>query len=239
MADRVTDVDGEARRITKTYAQRKTTGKGQLYAWYQQSAQWEKYRLRSVAAAMFASLGWRDFSALEVCDIGCGAGGWLRTLMEWGVPGQHLHGIDLLEDRVAYARSLAPQMDIQQASGWAIPFPDARMDLVSAHTVFSSITDGSARALLAREMARVTKPGGVIMLYDFRIADPRNRDTVGISAAEVKRLFPDFSMRVRSLTLSPPISRRLVTISPFMVALGEWLFPFLRTHRLFLLTKPD
>ena len=237
MTDPAAEIDRETDRIVDTYAKRKRDGKGQLYAWYQQSSQWERYRLRSVAAAMFVTLGWQDLSTLEVCDVGCGAGGWLRTLMEWGVPGPQLHGIDLLEDRIAYARGLAPQMDLHKASGWSIPFKDARMDLVSAHTVFSSILDRDARELLSREMARVTKPGGMVMLYDFRVADPRNRDTIGIAPAEVRRLFPNFSLHMRSLTLTPPLCRRLVKLSPFLAATTEWLCPYLRTHRLYMLVK--
>ena len=228
------DLTREEMRIAVAYARRKLEGKSQLYTWHQQSVMFERYRLRAMAAAMLYRHGWRDLAELEALDVGCGAGGWLRTLMEWGISPQKLHGIDLLEDRVAYAQSLAPQLDLRRSSGWEIPFPDASMDLVSAHTVFSSILDLAARWLLAQEMARVAKPGGAVMVYDFRIADPRNPDTVGISPAEIRQLFPDCTLQLRSLTIPPPISRR---ISPALTSLLESLLPFIRTHRLYLLRK--
>ena len=92
--------------------------------------------------------GITDLSHIEVLDIGCGSGGWLRTLLEWGARPEHLHRIDLLEDRIEKARALGMGIDFQVASGYEIPFADGSMDLVSAHTVFSSILDGSARKAL-------------------------------------------------------------------------------------------
>lgn len=230
-------ISQEQQRIQHVYAKRKQSGSDYWYRWHQQASQWERYRLRSVASAMLSRLGWQDLSAMDVLDVGCGAGGWLRTLMEWGIPAHQLHGIDLLEERIAYTKSLTPGMDLRMASGWDIPYDDCSMDLVSAQTVFSSILDADARALLAGEMVRVTKPNGVILLYDFHIADPRNRDTVGISPREIRRIFPKLPLRLRTLTLAPPLARRLTRISPFVAAFAEALLPLLRTHRLYLLRK--
>ncbi|HEY3379607.1 MAG TPA: class I SAM-dependent methyltransferase [Armatimonadota bacterium] len=226
----------EEERISLAFEKRKQSGKPRLYSWHQQSVMFERYRIRSVAAALLTACGWYDLSAIEALDVGCGAGGWLRTLMEWGVPAEQLHGIDLLRDRVEAAQQLAPHMDLRHASGWNIPFADASQNLVSANTVFSSILDQSARSHLASEMLRVTKPGGYVMVYDFCIADPRNPDTRGVLPSEVRRLFASRKIRVRSLNL-PPVFRRLALASPFLMAMVEGLLPLIRTHRMYLIAK--
>ena len=102
--------------------------------------------------------------------------------------------------------------------------------LVSGHTVFSSILDGSARKALAQEMVRVLKPRGKILIYDYRISDLRNPDTVGIRKREIQRLFPGFTIQKRSLTLAPPVLRRVAPVSPLLAHVLESWFPFLRTH---------
>lgn len=230
---------GEEQRIAEAYARRTMVGKTQWYRPFRQDIQLERYRLRSVTASLLNSYGWREFSALQVLDVGCGMGGWLRTLLDWGVSPEQLHGIDLLADRIAYAKRLTPQMDLRQATGWAIPYPDASMDMLTAHTVFSSILQPDARAQLAQEMRRVVKPGGVVMVYDFRISDPRNHDTTGITPAEVRRLFAGMPAQVRWLTLPPIITRKVAPISPFLALLMEWIMPWLRTHRMYLLKKTE
>ena len=195
----------EESRLRTVYARRDRAGKPALYACHRQEVLFTQYRFRAVAASLLKGSGFTDLSHIEVLDVGCGTGGWLRTLLEWGARPEHLHGIDLLEDRIEKAKTLGMGIDFQVASGYGIPFPDGSMDLVSAHTVFSSILDASARKALADEMVRVLKLRGKIIIYDYRISDPRNPDTVGIRKREIQRLFPGFAIQVRSLTLAPPM----------------------------------
>src|SRR5207253_10917506 len=111
-------------------------------------------------------------------DGGCGSGKWLRTLLEWGASAQRLHGVELLHDRIQQAKKISPAaIDFQVSDGWPIPFADRSMDLVCARTVFSSILDSRARSALAAEMRRVVKDGGYILVFDFRVKNPRNPDT--------------------------------------------------------------
>lgn len=234
----VSSFEQEEARIRLAYARRETSGKDALYAWHRQEVLFTQYRLRAVAAAMLADIGLTDLSNMDVLDVGSGTGGWLRTLLEWGARPERLHGIDLLEERIDRARYLSPIIDFRVGSGWRLPFADGSMDLVSAHTVFSSILDPAARQALAAEMRRVLRPGGVIFIYDFRVRDPRNPDTVGIGAREVRRLFPDMTMQTRSLTLAPPLLRRLAPVSPLLAAVLESFCPFLRTHAIHFLTCP-
>jgi hypothetical protein len=65
---------------------------------------------------------------------------------------------------------------------------------------------------MAQELLRVTRPGGMILWYDFWL-NPSNPQTRGIRPAEIKRLFPGCTFRFERITLAPPLARRLVPLS--------------------------
>ena len=226
----------EEHRIRSVYAERQKGRKDSLYAWYLPDVLYNQYIVKKTMAMVLFNNGLKALGKLEILDIGCGTGGWLRTLLDWGaVPGR-LHGIDLLADRIAVAKKLSPHIDFQVATAWPIPFDRCSMDLITANTVFSSIIDPDARVALAEEMARVLRHDGHIMIYEFRVSHPRNPDTVGIRKNEIQRLFPEFSLKTKSLTLAPPLARKVVPLSPFAAHFLEIFFPFLRTHALYFLT---
>ncbi|MFB3885565.1 MAG: class I SAM-dependent methyltransferase [Thermodesulfobacteriota bacterium] len=232
-------IEKEEQRIRAVYARRDSAGKPALYEWHRQDVIFSQYRSRAVAACMLAGDGLRDLSKIEILDVGCGSGGWLRTLMDWGASPKCLHGIDLLDGRIESARNLASDIDFQVASGCAIPFGNSSMDLVSANTVFSSILDRTTRLALAKEMSRVVKPNGRVLIFDYRISDPRNPDTTGIRKGEIRRLFPGFGIQSHSLILAPPLLRPVAPVSLLLAHLFEFLFPFLRTHAFYLLRHSE
>ncbi|MCG6877655.1 MAG: class I SAM-dependent methyltransferase [Deltaproteobacteria bacterium] len=225
----------EESRIKRIYSTRDTSNKPALYAWHREEVLLNAYRLRSVAAALLSGNHMKDMAGITALDVGCGSGGWLRTLVDWGASPENLHGIDLLGDRIEKAKISAPGIDFRIASGFELPYAEQTMALVSAHTVFSSILDGSARKTLAREMARVLIPTGAVFIYDYRVSHPRNKDTTGIRRPEIQRLFPGFFLQIRSLTLAPPVARRIAPVSPLLAHFLEKVFPFLRTHAIYFL----
>lgn len=225
----------EEARIRSVYAHRDQSGKRGLYAWSNPDVLLNIYRFHSVAAACLRRARLDNLSDVRVLDVGCGSGGWLRQLLAWGASAQNLHGIDLLSDRIDCARRLAPEIDHRVGSGWQLPFDNAAMNLVTAHTVFSSILDADARQSLAAEMVRVLAPRGCILIFDFRISHPRNRNTIGIRKSEIRRLFPGFQLHSRSLELAPPIARKIVPVAPVVALVLEALCPPLRTHSMHLL----
>jgi len=229
----------EEARIRAAYAYRDKSGKGELYSWWQPDVLLSYYRIQAVTAAGLRRAGWNELSHLRALDVGCGSGAWLRQLLAWGGRAENLHGVDLLADRIVAARRLAPDVDYRQGDGWQLPYANASMDLVSAHTVFSSILNERARAAVAAEMTRVLEPRGYILIFDFRISHPLNPDTVGIRRREIRRLFPGFRQYAQSLILAPPIARRLAPIAPWLAVVIEALCPPLRTHNVFLLQRKD
>jgi len=228
----------EEDRIRAVYAERCIQGVERLYSWNNADVHLAKYRLAAVYSQMLVKFGFRDLSRIHILDVGCGSGGWLRQLHEWGAEPDKLHGIDLLEDRIKTAKSYCSRIDYQWISAWPIPFDDSSMHIVSASTVFSSILDAEARLAMAREMVRVMRPDGLILVYDFRYKNPRNDDVMGIRTGEIRRLFPTLSLTVRTLNLVPPLARRITPRSPLLSLGLQMLLPFLRSHAIYGLRKP-
>jgi len=99
-------------------------------------------------------------------DVGCGAGHLSFTLARHF---QRVVAIDLSTAMLATVRAAAaqrdlPQIEVQQASAQALPFPDGHFDLVSSR--YSAHHWHDVRAAL-REMRRVTRPGGLLLLIDI------------------------------------------------------------------------
>jgi SAM-dependent methyltransferase len=171
-----------------------------------------------------------------VLDVGCGDGGYLRRLVSWGAEPGLLAGVDLLAERVARARRIEPCLDVRQADASVLPFEDTSFDLAFQLTVFSSILDPAMRQAVAREMARVLRPGGAVVSYDFRVARDR-QNTRPLRVGELRELFPDFTVDARRVTLVPPLARIVAHWSWLLCELLEAV-PLLRTHELVVLHKP-
>ena len=103
--------------------------------------------------------------------------------------GQHQGGRDEVEGSVGErdlealdSRDGCPGKGASRGIG---PFPDDSFDLVSASLVLSTIRDRSGRAALLAEMSRVTRAGGLLAIYDFRVRKPWNRNVVAMSGSEL------------------------------------------------------
>jgi SAM-dependent methyltransferase len=184
--------------------------------------------------AVLRLLGQQGFNALaqrSILELGCGGGGVLAEYLNYGAKSNGLHGIDLLPARLSEARQWLPQLPLACADGQHLPYLTGNFDLLVQYTAFSSILDDTIKARLAREMVRLLRrPGGMILWYDFWL-NPTNPQTKGIRPAEIRRLFPNCRFEFRRITLAPPLARRLVPLSWLLAALLEKLRLF-NTHYL-------
>jgi ubiquinone/menaquinone biosynthesis C-methylase UbiE len=226
----------ERARIAGYYQRREAAGVARRYSLFQRGSLFRMQRFERDVLAALARHRLTDLGGYRVLDVGCGDAGFLRRLVSWGADPTKLAGVDLLEDRVAAARRIAPCLDVRQADASALPFDDASFDLVFQLTVFTSILDDAMRQAVAREMARVLRPGGHVVSYDFRVARDR-RNTRPLRAAELIALFPGFTADARRVTLVPPLARALAGRSWILCELLEAI-PLLRTHELVVLGKP-
>lgn len=181
--------------------------------------------------------GFHPLAETRLLDVGCGDGNLLRQCLQWGAQPANLAGIELQPDPVALSHELSPNLDVRCGSATSMPWSDESFDLVSAHTVFTSILSPEIRGQVAAEMDRVLRPGGAILWYDFMYDNPRNPDVRGVKRDEVQALFPAFDLHLRRISLAPPIARRIPSsLLPLAYPLLA-SFPPLRTHYLGLLLK--
>ncbi|MEU9339436.1 methyltransferase domain-containing protein [Streptomyces sp. NPDC048290] len=103
----------------------------------------------------------------RVLDVGCGPGTITADLAA-RVPQGHVTGLDHAPGILDQARATAAargltHTDFTTGDVHALDFPDASFDVVHAHQVLQHVGD-PVGAL--REMARVTRPGGLIAVRD-------------------------------------------------------------------------
>ena len=125
---------------------------------------------------------------------------------------------------------------LQCANAEQLGFPDTSFDLVLLFTVFSSILNEQMSCNVAYEVSRVLRPGGAVLWYDFRYNNPRNPNVRGMTKRYIETLFPGLHMRLHTITLLPPLARRLGRLTPVLYPVLAAIPP-LRTHYLGVLVK--
>lgn len=94
----------------------------------------------------------------RVLDVGCGPGALTAVLVD-RLGADHVAGVDPSEPFIDAVRSRLPGVDVRLAAAEELPFEDASYDAALAQLVVHFMTDPVAGL---REMARVTRPGGVV-----------------------------------------------------------------------------
>jgi trans-aconitate methyltransferase len=188
-------------------------------------------RQRAIAD-LFRRLGWLDLADKRLVEVGCGTGCNLLEFIRLGFSPECLQGIELLSASVARARRELPasvRIVIGDAAAAESFVPEASQDIVYQSTVFSSLLDDAFHQRLADNMWRWLRPGGGILWYDFTVNNPQNPDVRGVPVARIRELFPHGKMRIRRVTLAPPLARAVTKLHPTLYAAlntCKWL----RTH---------
>jgi SAM-dependent methyltransferase len=103
-----------------------------------------------------------DFSGVEpgmrTLDVGCGPGALAALLVE-RVGAASVSAADPSAPFVDACRVRLPGVDVVEAGAEDLPFPDDAFDAALSQLVVNFMRDGEAGV---REMARVTRPGGVV-----------------------------------------------------------------------------
>ncbi len=230
---------GELDRIRREYTRRAQDPElCDRYSPFYQDALFTLQTRERAILRMLRREGYHSLASFELLEVGCGHGGVLLDLLRWGADPSRLNGCDLLPERVVMARRRLPaSTSLSVADGGALPYPDARFDLVLLFTVLTSVLDETLRRSISQEVWRVLRPHGAILSYDFRTQGP-NRAVRAIHPREMEELFPEGDFRHQRVTLAPPIARRLARRS----WLGSELLhvvPWLRTHDLILIRKAE
>ena len=108
-------------------------------------------------AAQLAEFGGVE-AGQRVLDVGCGPGALTGELVR-RVGAEAVTAVDPSAPFVAAAKARHPAVEVQRASAEQLPFDDGIFDVALAQLVVHFMADPVAGL---REMARVTRPGGVV-----------------------------------------------------------------------------
>ncbi len=104
---------------------------------------------------------------LKICDVGCGKGRYLNKLLT-DAPRNSYYGVDLSESVLKYVTD--QRIEKKQGSLTKIPYPDNFFDVVYTCEALEHAVDIKSAV---GEMARVTRPGGKIIVID------KNKEALG------------------------------------------------------------
>ncbi len=122
---------------------------------------------RACLRPLAEALRGRDQRQLALLDVACGTGRFLRQV-RLAYPALKLTGLDLSAPYLAEAeRQFAGLRRAHwlKANGERIPLPDHSQDIVTSVFLFHELPP-DARRNVAREFARVLKPGGTLIFMD-------------------------------------------------------------------------
>ncbi len=99
-------------------------------------------------------------------DVGCGTGTLMEALSEFG----RVVGVDGSAGMLQVLRR-GRRGEATEALTWMLPFADSSFDVVFCIAVLHHIADAVQVRRTIREMVRVTRPGGKLVIWDH---NPRN-----------------------------------------------------------------
>jgi len=226
----------EIERIKKVYEKRSKQIPIELYSFFNNA---NLYIIQNRDKEILNILKSHKITSLnnkKILDIGCGTGGELRNLIRYGANPVNLYGIDLLENRIETAQRLSPNIQCTCSDASEMPYEDKSFDIVAQFTVFTSILDEHMKKCIAREMIRVLISNGIIIWYDYHMNNPKNPDVKGVNKREIYKLFPGCQIKLKRITLAPPIARIIAPHSIILCHLLEKL-GFLNTHYIGVIKK--
>jgi MPBQ/MSBQ methyltransferase len=130
-------------------------------------------------------------SGTRVLDLGCGIGGSSRILArDYGFS---VTGVAISPGQIQRARELTPSglsARFLVEDAMSLSFPDAAFDAVWSIEAGPHMPD---KAVFARELLRVLKPGGLLLLADWNQRDDRRKPLAAWERAVMRQLLDQWS----------------------------------------------
>lgn len=110
------------------------------------------------------------YPGMKVLDVGCGTGAHLEMYRNFGC---RLYGLDTSRSMLAVAgKRLEGVADLRIHDAGTMPFESNKFDMVLCMFVLHEMSP-QVRTAALREMKRVVRPGGRVLLIDFNARRPR------------------------------------------------------------------
>lgn len=162
-----------------------------------------------------------DTAELDALDVGCGIGLAHRFL---GPRFGSLTGVDVSPGVLEHARGANPSVRYELSAGERLPFEPRSFDLSFSMGVVQVLPPPQRVEFLA-ELARVTRPDGVVAIFEHNPLNPLTRlvvrrcefgsDAEMLRAGQLVRLFREAGLEVverRFILLFPSRRRRLLAL---------------------------
>lgn len=105
----------------------------------------------------------------RVLDVGCGSGYFTRVMAETVAPGGTAVGVDPSREVIAYARrrTRLANCTFSEGTAEALDAPDGAYDVVVSSLMIHHLPEAQ-RPQAIREMFRLLRPGGRVLIAEFR-----------------------------------------------------------------------
>jgi len=162
-----------------------------------------------------------DTRELKVLDVGCGVGKTDGFLF----PGLgELAGVDISPVSIEQARRENPQVHYESYDGKSLPFADGTFDAAFLICVLHHVVPAAREALL-REVRRILRPGGVLLIFEHNPFNPLTRLVVARCEfdRDAQLLSRHLSARILEETGVPVFEQRYILVSPFRLKGAGWV----------------
>lgn len=151
----------------------------------------------------------------KVLDVGAGTGASTEVL---AASGAYAVGVDLSLGMLAAGRQARPRLPLLAGDALALPFADEAFDAVTISFALRNVVDPVAAL---REMHRVTRPGGRIVVCEF--SHPTNRAFRGIYLSYLMRALPTMARVVSSNPEAYVYLAESIRQWPDQAGMADWL----------------
>ncbi len=142
--------------------------------------------------------GYDVLEHVQVLDVACGDGQWLRNVMNHGGNPDRLIGTDIYEPVIEKARMLSDRrIQFLYASPDELPFEHRRFDIILVFGLFMHVLDEHLRNKIARALFHRLNDNGLVICVNLLCGSEAQLEpylaytTRGLGLEDVTNLFPD------------------------------------------------
>lgn len=159
-------------------------------------------------------------------EVGAGHGFNVHFFLEKGILESNCR---LIEPDEARFRELSSQFPSAQCdhSEFKASMLNSTYDVILISLVLSSVLDDKKLNEIVAGSFEKLNPGGVMIIYDFKFNNPKNKKVRGVSVMQLKKLLKGRAqIQSSAVSLAPPVGRRIGKAYSIFNA----IMPFLRSH---------